>query len=63
MLFDIDMTFDIWHAMTFDIWHLTFDIWHLTFDMTEGTDSTSTDTIYDIGTMLSHYHWWILWLS
>ena len=55
---DIDMpwhlTFDIdipWH-LTFDIdipWHLTFDIWHwytMTFDMTEGTDSTSTDTWY-----------------
>jgi len=50
------LTFDIWHLtfdichLTFDIWHLTFDIWHLTFDMTEGTDSTSTDT-YDIGTI------------
>ena len=37
-------------------------IWHLTFDMTEVTDSTSTDTD-DIGTILSHFHWWILWLS
>ena len=29
---------------------------------TEDTDSTSTDT-YDIGTVLSHFHWWILRLS
>ena len=28
----------------------------------EGTDSTSTDA-YDIGTILSHFHWWILRLS
>ena len=27
--------------------------------MTEGTDSTSTDT-YDIGTILSYFHRWIL---
>ena len=61
------MTFDIWHSytMTFDTWHLTLDILHftfgirhLTFDMTEGTDSTD-----DIGTILSHFHWWILRLS
>ena len=26
---------------------------------TEGTDSTSTDA-YDSGTILSHFHWWIL---
>ena len=29
---------------------------------TEGTESTSTDT-YDIGTILSHFHGWILRLS
>ena len=29
---------------------------------TEGTDSTSTDA-FDIGTILSHFHWWILRLS
>ena len=40
---------------------MTFAI-ELTFAMTEGTDSTSTDT-YDIGTILSHFHWWILRLS
>ena len=28
----------------------------------EGTDSTSIDA-YDIGTILSHFHWWILRLS
>ena len=28
----------------------------------EGTDSTSTDA-YDIDTILSHFHWWILRLS
>ena len=58
------LTFDIWHDMP---WHLTFDIWHdmpwhLTFDISEGSDSTSTDA-YDIGTILSHFHWWILRLS
>ena len=35
-------------------------LWHLTFDMTEGSDSTDA---YDIGTILSHFHWWILRLS
>ena len=37
---------------------MTFEIdipLHLTFDMTEGTDSTSTDT-YNIGTTLSNFH-------
>ena len=38
----------------------------MSFDGTEafseGTDSTSTDT-YDIGTIISHFHWWILRLS
>ena len=29
---------------------------------TDGTDSTSTDA-FDIGTILSHFHWWILRLS
>ena len=79
LTFDIDMplpwhlTFDIHRPchLTFGIdmtWHLTFDIrhwymqWHLIFDISEGTDSTSTNT-YDIGTILSHFHWWILRLS
>ena len=31
-------------------------------DTGTGTDSTSTDA-YDIGTSLSHFHWWILRLS
>ena len=60
---------DIWHS-TFDIWYSTSDIWHLTSDIwsdgtgtgTEGADSTCTDT-YDIGTILSHFPWWILRLS
>ena len=43
--------------LDFNIQELT-----LTFDMTEGTDSTSTDT-YDISTIPSHFHWWILRLS
>ena len=45
-------------------WHLTFWFWHYDkFDIsTEGTDSTSTDG-NDIGTILSHFHWWILRLS
>ena len=39
----------------------------MSFDGTEGTDSTSTDT-YDIGTILSHFQWWIfnpkkLWVT
>ena len=65
-----DLASYIWHLTLIyhDIWHwytMTFDIdipWHLTFDMTEGTDSTSTDTD-DIDTILSHFHWWILRLS
>ena len=65
--FDIwHLVFDIWHLTCHDIpwhltliWHLTFDIWHLTFDITECTDRTNTD----IGTILSHFHWWILRLS
>ena len=39
--------------------------WHDTdplIDSLDKTDSTSTDT-YDIGTILSHFHWWILRLS
>ena len=59
----------IWHLtlICHDIWHLTFDIWHdmpwhLTFDISEGSDSTGTDAC-DIGTILSHFHWWILRLS
>ena len=53
--FDV-WTSDFWHLiLTFDSWEITLDKWHfhLTFD---------TDT-YDIDTILSHDHWWILWLS
>ena len=38
---------------------MTFDIdviWHLSFDMTEGTDSSSTDS-YDIGTIFTDEFW------
>ena len=46
-------------------WYLYWYWWHWhdgTGVGTEGTDSTSTDG-NDIGTILSHFHWWILRLS
>ena len=46
------------HSQFLRCLHNIFDIWHW-YALTEGTDSTSTET-YDISTILSHFHWWIL---